>query len=107
VEAKLQLGRVYEDPSVFLHGGITALLPDEVLGRAALEAHRYGLTAGLNIRYCRRVPLRTPIIVRAGVSDETGRRTTVTGTIASAAEPETTLPVSGLVAGLFGQCHVA
>ncbi|MFI6093612.1 PaaI family thioesterase [Streptomyces sp. NPDC051218] len=100
VEAVVELGRAYEGPPGFAHGGVTALLLDEVLGRAVVEADRFGMTAGLTVHYRRPVPLRTPILLRASVSETRGRTTTVTGTVRTQDAPGTVLVEA---TGLFVQ----
>ncbi|MHA6758262.1 PaaI family thioesterase [Streptacidiphilus sp. PAMC 29251] len=87
----VELGRAYEGPPGFVHGGISAVLMDEMLGRAAVAAARYGLTAQLTMSYRRPVPLRTPLVLRARVTQVEGRRTTLVGTIATVADPGTVL----------------
>lgn len=91
VKAELELGRAYEGPPGYVHGGVTALLLDETLGRAAVEAGRFGMTAVLTLRYRRPIPLRTPILLQAAVSDTQERSTTVTGTVTTQDDPDTTL----------------
>jgi acyl-CoA thioesterase FadM len=48
-------------------------------------------TSRLNIRYRKPVPLRTPLLVVAGVRAREGRRLTVHGTICTEAEPDVVL----------------
>ncbi|MEU3984030.1 PaaI family thioesterase [Streptomyces sp. NPDC026672] len=100
VEAVAALGRAYEGPPGYVHGGVTALLMDEVLGRAAVEAGRYGVTADLTLRYRRPVPLRTPVLLTARVRETHGRRTTVTGRVVAAGDPDIPLVEAD---GLFMQ----
>lgn len=91
VEATLEVGRAYEGPPGYVHGGVTALLLDELLGSAAVEVGRYGMTARLSVTYRRPVPLRTPILFRAAVVETDGRRTKVAGTVSPLTAPHTTL----------------
>jgi acyl-coenzyme A thioesterase PaaI-like protein len=50
------LGAAYEGPATFAHGGVGALLLDQVMGEAAHAAGRPGMTARLTLNY--RAPTR-------------------------------------------------
>ncbi|MGK5172947.1 PaaI family thioesterase [Geodermatophilus sp. CPCC 205761] len=88
VLARPRLGRVYEGPPTYLHGGIAALLMDQVLGQAAIVAGRWGMTIDLQLRYRRPVPLYTPLRLTGRVSAVDGRRTTAVGGITTEAAPD-------------------
>jgi hypothetical protein len=85
------LGLAYEGPPTYGHGGISALLLDQVLGHAAASVDNVGVTTGLALRYRRPVPLDVPIRVWAEVVRVDGRRTAVKGGITTAAEPDVQL----------------
>lgn len=85
------LGPVYEGPPTYVHGGVSALLLDQILGYAASATGRPGLTAALDIRYQAPVPLHTPLRLAARVTETGGRSITATGSIATADNPHTTL----------------
>lgn len=85
------LGPAYEGPPTYVHGGISALLLDQMLGYAASAAGRPGLTAALDIRYRAPVPLHAPLRLEARVIETGGRSSTVTGEIATADNPHTLL----------------
>ena len=87
----LGLGQAYEGPPGYAHGGMSALLLDQLLGATAIAAGLWGMTVRLETDYRAPVPLRTPLELRARVVEDAGRRTVVTGTIATAAEPATVL----------------
>jgi acyl-coenzyme A thioesterase PaaI-like protein len=91
VVARTSLGRVYEGPPTFVHGGVTALLMDQVLGHGAIVAGRWGMTVQLDLRYRRPVPLHTPLRLTSRVSEAAGRRTTVTGTVTTEEDPDVPL----------------
>jgi hypothetical protein len=91
VAAEATLGVAYEGPPSYLHGGMSALLMDQLLGSAAGAAGLWGMTARLELDYRRPVPLETPLVLRAAVTENAGRKTVLTGTIATAAAPENTL----------------
>lgn len=87
VFAEVTLGPAYEGPPGYVHGGMSSLLMDQLLGAAAMAAGRWGMTARLELDYRRPVPLATPLVLRAEVAEQHGRRTVVTGTIALAEAP--------------------
>jgi acyl-coenzyme A thioesterase PaaI-like protein len=81
------LGLAFEGPPGFAHGGVSAMLLDQLLGYAASAAGHPGMTVTLELRYRAPVPLQTPLRLTAGVSDLNGRHVTARGVIATAAEP--------------------
>ncbi len=91
VVARATLGRVFEGPPTFLHGGMSAMLMDQVLGEAAIQAGRWGLTVRLDLQYRGPVPLHTPLRLTSWIAETSNRRTTVTGTIATDSEPDVPL----------------
>ncbi|MCZ2838294.1 PaaI family thioesterase [Modestobacter sp. VKM Ac-2985] len=88
VVSEVTLGLAYEGPPSYVHGGISALLMDQLLGSAAISAGLWGMTARLELDYRRPVPLETALVLRATVGGNSGRRTTVSGSIALAAAPD-------------------
>jgi acyl-coenzyme A thioesterase PaaI-like protein len=91
VVAEATLGPAYEGPPSYLHGGMSGLLMDQVLGDAAIAAGLWGMTVRLELDYRRPVPLGIPLVLRGAVVEEAGRKAVVTGTIALAAAPEEAL----------------
>jgi acyl-coenzyme A thioesterase PaaI-like protein len=85
------LGPAYEGPPGYVHGGISSLLMDQLLGSAAIAAGLWGMTVRLELDYRRPVPLSTPLALQARVTEAAGRKCVVTGTIATAAAPDRTL----------------
>lgn len=81
------LGRAFEGPPTYAHGGVSAMLLDQLLGYAASAAGHPGMTIQLDTSYRAPVPLCTPLRLAAEVTDVDGRRVTLKGTIATAAEP--------------------
>ena len=57
VWADFHLGAAYEGPPTLVHGGVTSLLLDQLLGHAASAAGRPGMTASLTLSYRRPTPL--------------------------------------------------
>jgi acyl-coenzyme A thioesterase PaaI-like protein len=88
VVAEATLGLAYEGPPGYLHGGMSALLMDQVLGSAAVAAGLWGMTVRLELDYRRPVPLRTPLVLRGEVLEDAGRKAVAGGTIALAASPD-------------------
>ena len=91
VRSRITLGRQYEGPRGRAHGGVSALLLDEVLAHASTSAGRGGFTAYLNVSYHRPVPIEVPLEMRARVDGEDGRKTIVKGFIALESEPDVAL----------------
>ena len=91
VAGEVTLGKAYEGPPGLVHGGVTATLLDHALARSARSAGHGGLTATLQVRYRRPVPLGTPLLLRAQLRTTEGRRATATATLSAAAEPDTVL----------------
>ena len=85
------LGPAYEGPPGYVHGGMSSLLMDQLLGSAAIAEGLWGMTVRLEVDYRRPVPLSTPLTMRAQVTEAAGRKCVVTGTIATAAAPDRTL----------------
>jgi acyl-coenzyme A thioesterase PaaI-like protein len=91
VVAEATLGIAYEGPPTFVHGGVSALVMDQLLGAAAGAAGLWGMTAHLELDYRRPVPVQTPLVFRASVAEHEGRRSVITGTIALAEAPDQVL----------------
>jgi hypothetical protein len=95
------LGLAFEGPPSFAHGGVSAMLLDQLLGHAASAAGHPGMTVHLEIAYRAPVPLQTPLHLSAEVSDVAGRRVTVRGVITTAADPGKVLvEATGIFVGL-------
>ena len=88
VVAEVTLGLGYEGPPTYVHGGMSALFMDQMLGSAAGAAGLWGMTAHLELDYRGPLPLQTALQLRARVESHEGRKAFITGTIALAAEPE-------------------
>ncbi|MGY1736291.1 PaaI family thioesterase [Geodermatophilus sp. SYSU D00684] len=88
VVGEVSFGLAYEGPPGFLHGGMSGLVMDQVLGAATIRAGLWGMTARLELDYRRPVPLDTPVVCRGRVTEAGGRKSVVTGTIALAESPD-------------------
>ena len=91
VVGEATLGAAYEGPPGYVHGGVSSLLMDQLLGSAAIAAGLWGMTVRLEVDYRRPVPLSTSLMMRAQVTEAAGRKCVVTGTVATAAAPDRTL----------------
>jgi hypothetical protein len=85
------LGLAYEGPPMYVHGGVSALLMDQMLGHATTSSGHPGMTVNLSTQYRSPVPLQTPLHLTAAVIGVDGRKVTTRGTIATAAEPDRVL----------------
>jgi hypothetical protein len=88
------LGQAYEGPPMWGHGGVSAMLIDQLLGHAAAASGHPGVTTDLSVRYRRPVPLDVPLRIWGRVTATQGRRISVTGGITTAAEPDVPLVVA-------------
>ncbi|HLM07050.1 MAG TPA: PaaI family thioesterase [Blastococcus sp.] len=91
VVAEATLGPAYEGPPAFVHGGMSALFMDQLLGSAAAAAGLWGMTAHLELDYRGPLPLEQKLVMRARVAENEGRKSVITGTIALAEHPERVL----------------
>jgi hypothetical protein len=87
-EGACTLGLSYEGPPTYGHGGVSAMLLDQILGGAVVGSGRPGMTTMLALRYRRPVPLHTPLRVRGEVTEVNGRRTRARGEIVTAGDPD-------------------
>jgi acyl-coenzyme A thioesterase PaaI-like protein len=81
VWSDIELGMAYEGPAGLTHGGVAALLLDQVLGEAAEHGGSPGMTGTLNLRYLRPTPLGR-LRAEARIDRREGVKTFVTGHIA-------------------------
>ncbi|MCT9112720.1 PaaI family thioesterase [Streptomyces mirabilis] len=85
------LGIAHEGPPGYVHGGMSAMLLDELMGWACYAAGTPAMTVSLRMRYRRPVPLETPLRVHAHVTGTEDRKIFVAGSISAAADPSVTL----------------
>ncbi|MFF3377467.1 PaaI family thioesterase [Streptomyces sp. NPDC002680] len=85
------LGIAHEGPPGYGHGGMSAMLLDELMGWACAAAGMPGMTVSLQTRYRRPVPLQTPLRVYARVTGVEDRRISVSGTITTEEDLSTVL----------------
>jgi hypothetical protein len=85
------LGIAHEGPPGYGHGGMSAMLLDELMGRACAAAGTPGLTVSLQMRYHRPVPLETPLRILARVTGTDDRKIFVSGSITTQTDPDANL----------------
>lgn len=81
VRAEVTLGPVYQGPPGCVHGGISALIIDHMMGFANHWGGRFGMTAHYEIDYRSPTPLLEPLTFRAWVDEVDGRKTWTNATI--------------------------
>lgn len=94
VTTRFHLGAVYEGPPTFVHGGVSALILDQVLGEAAAAAGRPGMTGTLTLRYRRPTPLGW-CSAEARLESSSGAKSIVEGVIRDA-EGTVTVEAEGI-----------
>ncbi|WAL68263.1 PaaI family thioesterase [Amycolatopsis cynarae] len=86
VRGAVALGLPYQGPPGHVHGGISALLMDHMMGVANGRAGVPGMTARLTLDYHRPVPLYQELTVTARHRSSDGRKVLTTGTIGAGGE---------------------
>lgn len=81
--ADFHLGAAYEGPPGLVHGGVSALLLDQMLGEAAGAGGKPGMTGTLTLRYRRGTPLG-PLSAEAHIDRVDGIKTFAVGTLSDA-----------------------
>ncbi|WP_370246472.1 PaaI family thioesterase [Nocardioides sp.] len=80
---EFHLGAAYEGPPGHVHGGVLALILDQLLGESAGSGRRPGMTGTLTIRYHRATPLGA-LRGEARIERTEGIKTYAVGTLADA-----------------------
>ena len=94
VHAELCLGALYEGPPGLVHGGVSALILDQMLGEAAAVGGGPGMTGRLTMHYRRPTPLGD-LTTEAWLESTTGRKTIAKGEVRDA-EGNVTVEAEGL-----------
>ncbi|MET9388757.1 PaaI family thioesterase [Streptomyces sp. NPDC002928] len=81
------LGIAHEGPPGFVHGGVSAMLLDELMGWACYAAGTPAMTVSLQMRYHRPVPVEIPLRVYARVTGTEDRKIFVDGSISIEDDP--------------------
>ncbi|MDT2008256.1 PaaI family thioesterase [Rhodococcus opacus] len=95
VQGTVTLTIPYQGPPGHVHGGVSALLLDHVLGVANAWAGKAGMTAQLSTRYHRPTPLFEPLTLTGKLMSVDGRKITTVGDIRTA-DGQVCVSVEGL-----------
>ncbi|WP_183093506.1 PaaI family thioesterase [Nocardioides stalactiti] len=97
VGSALTLGAPYEGPPGSVHGGVSAMVLDHLMGETASARHsRVTVTGTLSLRYVQPLPLG-PVRMAARIAEEAGRKVTVTAWIsADTADATPSVEATGL-----------
>lgn len=79
--ARAKLGAPYEGPPGYVHGGMIALIFDEILGMANIASGTPGMTGTLTVKYRKPTPLHRMVEIEAWVERVEGRRILTKGTM--------------------------
>ena len=71
----------YEGPPGCVHGGMIALVFDELLGAANIASNSPGMTGTLTVRYRKPTPIRTELRLEARFLGRDGRKIRTSGAI--------------------------
>jgi len=94
VHRSFDLGAMYEGPPGLVHGGVSALVLDQLLGESAAVGGGPGMTARLTVHYRRPTPLGT-VGAEGWVDRVDGRKTIARGVLRDP-EGNTTVEAEGL-----------
>lgn len=81
--ARLVLGNAYEGPPSLVHGGVSALLLDHLMGVTASSMKKLTMTGTLTLRYAKPLPLGE-VWLAGRITADTGRKVTVRAEIGGA-----------------------
>ncbi|WP_246398052.1 PaaI family thioesterase [Mycobacterium vicinigordonae] len=81
VWTEFTLGAAFEGPMGHVHGGVSAMILDHVLGATAHQPGRPAYTGTLTLRYHRRTQLRQPLRADAWIESQQGVKTFAVGQI--------------------------
>jgi uncharacterized protein (TIGR00369 family) len=74
IVGRFRLGEDYQGGSGYLHGGIIAVLLDEVMSKVCRFYNEHAVTADLRVEYLRPIPVDQEIIVEGFVARREGRQ---------------------------------
>lgn len=94
VHYAVRLGALYEGPPGLVHGGVSALILDQLLGETASVAGGPGMTGRLTVHYRRPTPLGE-VTMEGWLESHTGRKSIVRGVVRDASGT-TTIEAEGL-----------
>jgi hypothetical protein len=79
LDGRVYFDLAYEGPPGCVHGGVIALVFDELLGAANIAANAPGMTGTLTIRYRKPTPIQTEIRLVSRFESREGRKIRTTG----------------------------
>ena len=85
ITGRFHLGEDYQGGSGFLHGGIIAVLLDEVMSKVCRFHNEHAVTADLRVEYLRPIPVNQEIVVEGFITRRDGRQLYHEGEIRNAA----------------------
>ncbi len=83
VTATVRFGTAYEGAPGLVHGGVLALVMDQLFGEAAIVAGVGGMTVKLEIRYSAPTPVQADLAFEAHVEESDARLVRLVGSISS------------------------
>jgi acyl-coenzyme A thioesterase PaaI-like protein len=82
VRCETRVAPTFQGAADVVHGGIQAVLLDETCCAAAFfTTGTYVVTGALDLRYRRSCPIDTPLVIRATILEDDGRRLRIRGEI--------------------------
>ena len=81
VRGEVTFGTPYEGAPGLVHGGVLALVMDQVLGEAGIAAEVAGMTIGLELRYAAPTRVHVPLVVEGHVVAAGDRIVEMAGTV--------------------------
>lgn len=89
--ATFTLDKRFEGFPGVAHGGVVAMIFDELLGVTLVKGGYWAMTAWLNVEYKRAIPVLAELVVRGVVTKREGRKTFIRGTLAATSAPDEVL----------------
>lgn len=85
ITGRFQIGEEYQGGTGFLHGGIIAVLLDEVMSKVCRFHKEHAVTADLRVEYLRPIRVNQEIVVEGFIARRDGRQLYHEGEIRNAA----------------------
>ncbi|HEX2144338.1 MAG TPA: hotdog domain-containing protein [Glycomyces sp.] len=97
VVGRCTLGIAHEGPPGFAHGGVSAMLLDEMMGWACNTVGMPAMTISLDVRYRGPVPVEVPLLLRSRITATADRKLSIEASIsAEASEVSILVSASGV-----------
>jgi len=85
IRGEFSISGEYQGGSGFVHGGIIALLLDEVMAKVSRFHKDHAVTAALDVEYVKPVPVGQPLVIEGWEVERNGRNIQRAGEIRSSA----------------------